>query len=210
MPIRAVFRGIFCCGTSAPRWRCGGKSWRNQQSQPSVSSNLEYLSGISSNNDYQWLPAEGLSAHFITAASLLWMFLFSQEKRREKKKNEKKPVGSEVKSNSFSHDSISNFLFNLHGYDADCWHYLMVPPGGLQLSDCFETRRFQHLIQRSFRLPKTSSQLDTKLPSSQTDPPIVLAESNVIAQNKQKKRTTEWRFLLSTFGTKRTWNAGRS
>lgn len=59
--------------------------------------------------------------------------------RKRREKNEKKPVGSEVKSNSFSHDSISNFLFNLHGYDADCLHYLMVPPGGCNWTTVWKT-----------------------------------------------------------------------
>lgn len=63
-------------------------------------------------------------------ASLLWMLLCSR-KKTSGKKNEEKPFGGEVKTNSLSLASISNFLCNLRGYDADCWYYVLVP-----LRDC--------------------------------------------------------------------------
>lgn len=47
--------------------RCSGKKLEESAKSAEYIFNLEYLNGISSNNDYQWLPAEGLSAYFITA-----------------------------------------------------------------------------------------------------------------------------------------------
>lgn len=138
MLIRVIFRGIFC-GMSAPPVAVRGKSWRNQQSQPSVSSNLEYLSRISSNNDYQWLPAEGLSAHFITAAPHYCECCSVLAGKCQGKKTRESSLAVKLRPTALFLASISNFPYNLHSYDADCvmWWSRCVPA----IERLLETRR---------------------------------------------------------------------
>lgn len=135
------------------------------------------------------------------------MFLFSQENAGEKKLRKSQSAVKSSPTASLTTQFLIIFLICTVMTPTACtirWSRRVVATERL-----FERRRFQHFIQRSFRLPKAGSQLDTlvavkhkKLPSSQTDPPVVLAESNIIAQNKQKKNNSVTFFCSPRLGPK--------